>query len=47
MSSPAWSDLEREVMEVVWKVEDEISVRRVAELVKLTAAAGSALTPPS
>ena len=28
---PGLSDLEREVMEVVWKADDEISVRRVAE----------------
>lgn len=30
---PGLSDLEREVMEVVWKADDEISVRRVADLV--------------
>jgi predicted transcriptional regulator len=30
---PGLSDLEREVMEVVWKADDEISVRQVAERV--------------
>jgi predicted transcriptional regulator len=30
---PGLSELEREVMEIVWKADDEISVRQVAELV--------------
>jgi predicted transcriptional regulator len=32
---PGLSDLEREVMEVVWRADDEISVRRVTELVNV------------
>jgi predicted transcriptional regulator len=31
--TPGLSDLEREVMEVVWASDDELSVRQVAELV--------------